>query len=149
MLTNILLSRAVYKVTFRSILLSDAEGFHLIAQKKSSFFFSSREVIFMCSTHILCAVLTINNYNTVKIILELDWTANMFLTSLFSWEITGHQIMVMCKICPIVVVYFHVQKAQIYIQLTLGGTRSRWKEHFCNVVTQLILLTTSSLPLKV
>lgn len=95
MLTNILLWRAAYKVNFSSILLSNAEGFHLIAKKNKNPFFLGQGKLF------LCAVLTSSNYNIVKRILELDWTVNMFLTFLFSWEITDHQIMVICKICPV------------------------------------------------
>lgn len=68
-LTNIWSRKAVYKVNFSSILLSAAEGFHLTAKQEGK-----KELPFSLGQGklFLYAVLTSNNYDAVKRILELD-----------------------------------------------------------------------------
>lgn len=116
----------VYKFKFSCILLSDAERFRCRAKKKKKISFSLGQ-----GNLFLLAILTSSNCDIVRRILELDWTVNMFLTFLFSWEITDHQIMVICKICP---VDFFPWPEGLDVYLTIACSKSRWKEHFCSVV---------------
>lgn len=151
-LTNILSQWAVYKINFSSILLSDAKNISLHSKKPNQTTTTNKNnqkttpkqtnpkpqpsFSLGWGQLFLCGPLTSSNYILVKSQKNSGIRLNCQNVSHVSVFLRNHRPSnygdmqnMPCRY------FFRVQRVWIYVYLTIGGSQSRWKEHFCNVGT--------------